>query len=49
VIEPKVQRILDAIKSIYGDTSVSPQKTLERLQDIHDEVEIRIDAIESDL
>lgn len=45
----KVEEVKKAISKLYGDTSVPMERTLERMEEIRDEVEIMIDAIRSEL
>jgi hypothetical protein len=40
---------LDAIHTVFSDRSVSQRDTLHSLRDIRDDLEILIDAVESDL
>jgi hypothetical protein len=40
---------LDAIQAVFSDRSVSQRDTLHSLRDIRDDLEILIDAVESDL
>ena len=44
-----VERALQAIREVHTDTSVEAGVTLVRLQELRDEVEMLIDAVESDL
>lgn len=38
-----------AISDLFGDTSVSPEETLSYLEELRDEIDSLIDAIELDL
>jgi hypothetical protein len=42
-------QVLNAINGLFSDASRSPRDTLEDLKQIVEEVEIMIDALESDL
>lgn len=43
------QDVLDAIVGLYGDTSVSLEKTFDSLTDIKDQLEERISVIEEQI
>lgn len=45
----KIKAALEAIETVFCDTTVSQQKTLDALEEIRDEVEFKIGAIKSDL
>lgn len=45
----KKQIALDAINEVFGNTSVSPETTLERLEELREEIDGKIELIESDL
>jgi hypothetical protein len=45
----KCESILDQINSLFGDTSVPLKTTLKDLENIKDDIEIKIDAIECDI
>jgi len=38
-----------AIQAIHGDTSVSIEQTLNSLKDLRDEIDILIEAVETDI
>lgn len=44
-----VQSAKKAIDDVFSDTTVPAEETLDRLMDIKDEIDMKIDAIESDL
>lgn len=43
------EQIIEAIDELFGDTSVSPEETLEALMDIRGNLDMKIGAIEADL
>jgi hypothetical protein len=43
------EQIKEAISALFGDTSVSPEETLDRLTDIHDHILPLIESVESDI
>lgn len=45
----KLNRAKEAIDAVFSDTSKPAEKTLEDLQDLRDEIEIKIGCIETDL
>lgn len=47
-MNPKLKAILDAIDRLFADTSVSPQTTLEMMEEIRDAAESKIEALKSD-
>ncbi len=48
-MEPRTERILEEIRLLYADATATPQETLAELQEVQEEVEIRIDAITTDI
>jgi 3'-phosphoadenosine 5'-phosphosulfate sulfotransferase (PAPS reductase)/FAD synthetase len=45
----KMEAAWAAIDAVFVDTSVEPGQTLSRLEELKEEVEVRIDAIKADL
>ncbi len=43
------EQIISEMEKLFGDTSVSPEETLEKFEEIRDKAQEYIDAIESDL
>ena len=41
-----VQKAIDAIQEVFGDTSVSPHQTRESLEKIQEEVEVLVSSLE---
>lgn len=41
----KVQKVMDLTAEIFSDTSVSQQKTKDKLTTIKEEIEIRLEAL----
>lgn len=47
--EALVEKAIEAIKEVFGDTSVSKRETISSLKSLIDEIEIMVDALENDL
>lgn len=45
----KVLYIVECIDELFGDTSVSAETTLSRLEEIRDELDYKIDALKQDI
>lgn len=45
----KVKAALDAIETVFADTSISQLATISSLREIRDDVEMKIEAIEADI
>ena len=45
----KIKIALDAIDGIFSDTSVSQEATLNALGEVQDELEMKMDALRSDI
>ena len=43
------ERAYNAVERLVSDTSVTPEETLESLREIRDEIDMRIDALVSDI
>jgi 3'-phosphoadenosine 5'-phosphosulfate sulfotransferase (PAPS reductase)/FAD synthetase len=48
-IDEKVKRALEAIQAVFSDTSVSPDVTAEKLQELADELSMLIQVLENDM
>jgi len=44
-----VEQALSAVNNLYSDSSVPPETTLDRLEQVQTEIELLIEAILSDL
>jgi hypothetical protein len=44
----KVDQIIEAIDDLFSDTSVGPSETLERLLEIQDAVQSKLEALKAD-
>lgn len=45
----RVNAAQEAIDRLFGETSVSPEETLEALEDLRDDIEAKIDAVKNDM
>lgn len=48
-VKRKLKTVSDALDSLFGDTSISQDATLEALEEIQADVEGKIDALKSDM
>ena len=48
-VNKKVQVALQAIDNIFGDTSVSPETTLDQLEEIQADLEMKVDCLKNDI
>ena len=44
-----VEQIKDAITALFGDTSVSKEETMDRLQEVYEHAEQYIEALSADM
>jgi hypothetical protein len=48
-MKKKLKAALDAIDEIFGDTSVCQQTTLDALEELQSDLDLKIDCIQHDL
>jgi len=47
--EPIVDRVIRGIREVHGDTTVAPEKTLDRLEIIAEELDCLISALKDEI
>ena len=43
-----VEKAIEAIEAVFGDTCVSPEVTKDSLEELRDEIDLRLDCLEAD-
>jgi iron uptake system EfeUOB component EfeO/EfeM len=49
IIDKKTSNIIEQINALFSDTSVSKYNTIDSLEEIQSEIEIKIDCLKEDL
>lgn len=45
-MDPRVERILNLINQLYGDTSATPAETRELMEEISSDVDAKLEALD---